>query len=99
MKSLVPEINYADLTNDNFIVGILNVPRQNHAYKASGYSTVQSIDDINKNYDINSGILTVSGGNLYLFATDGGGQLLGTYMTTVTTTKFVYLSTSKISST
>ncbi len=99
VKSLVPEINYTNLTNDNFIVGILNVPRQNHAYRASGYSTVQSIDDINKNYDINSGILTVSGGNLYLFATDGGGQLLGTYMTTVTTTKFVYLSTSKISNT
>lgn len=96
IKTLLPDVDYAKLTSDNFIVGCntsSSTPRENKRPGNADNEWVNAnISSISVNYDNSTGILSLSGGVLSV----AGGGVLSVYNKDAQLPIFAYLVTGNI---
>ena len=90
IKELYPDIDYASLTNDNFIVGIKYISTTATSWSfsngTSGAGTTSRSCTISSSYDKNTGILTISNTTPITIVTPNSSSAINS-----TTTVFAYL--------
>ena len=94
IKTLLPEIDYASLTPDKFIIGLSGIPSGSTSSTEMGisrYTASASLSgaSLTKSYNTSTGVLTIGGysGTVTLNCSDSGRVR----STSVSSTPFVYL--------